>query len=126
MLPRLRIASICRLVKINMPHLATPLRVSVDGMFGCEDDFFVRRLGDIMAARWERLRSQFSRKFAHLIGVSLSEPHHRRLIVKFVLLLAYLLDMSSLIWLIVAYISTSLNYINYINGPLIPFKCQPW
>ena len=32
----------------------TPLCVSVDGMFGSEAEFFVRRLGDLLAAKWER------------------------------------------------------------------------
>ena len=32
----------------------TPLCVSVDGMFGSEAEFFVKRLGDFLAAKWER------------------------------------------------------------------------
>ena len=32
----------------------TPLCVSVDGMLGSEAEFFVRRLGDFLAAKWER------------------------------------------------------------------------
>ena len=32
----------------------TPLCVSVDGMLGSEVEFFVKRLGDFLAARWER------------------------------------------------------------------------
>ena len=32
----------------------TPLCVSVDGMLGSEAKFFVRRLGDFLAAKWER------------------------------------------------------------------------
>ena len=32
----------------------TPLCVSVDGMLGSEAEFFVKRLGDFLAARWER------------------------------------------------------------------------
>ena len=32
----------------------TPLCVSVDGMLGSEVEFFVRRLGDFLAAKWER------------------------------------------------------------------------
>ena len=35
----------------------TPLCVSVDGMLGSEAEFFVKRLGDFLAARWERLYS---------------------------------------------------------------------
>ena len=35
----------------------TPLCVSVDGMLGSEGEFFVKRLGDFLAARWERLYS---------------------------------------------------------------------
>ena len=35
----------------------TPLCVSVDGMLGSEAEFFVRRLGDFLAAKWERLYS---------------------------------------------------------------------
>ena len=32
----------------------TSLCVSVDGMLGSEAEFFVRRLGDVLAAKWER------------------------------------------------------------------------
>ena len=32
----------------------TPLCVSVDDMLGSEAEFFVRRLGDFLAAKWER------------------------------------------------------------------------
>ena len=32
----------------------TPLCVSVDGMLGSEAEFFVRRLGDFLTAKWER------------------------------------------------------------------------
>ena len=32
----------------------TPFCVSVDGMLGSEAEFFVKRLGDFLAARWER------------------------------------------------------------------------
>ena len=32
----------------------TPLCVSVDGMLGSEAEFFVKRLDDFLAARWER------------------------------------------------------------------------
>ena len=32
----------------------TPLCVSVDGMLGSEAEFFVKRLSDFLAARWER------------------------------------------------------------------------
>ena len=32
----------------------TPLCVSVDGMLGSEAEFFVRRLGDFLAVKWER------------------------------------------------------------------------
>ena len=32
----------------------TPLCVSVDGMLGFEAEFFIKRLGDFLAARWER------------------------------------------------------------------------
>ena len=32
----------------------TPLCVSVDDMLGSEAEFFVKRLGDFLAARWER------------------------------------------------------------------------
>ena len=32
----------------------TPLCLSVDGMLGSEAEFFVKRLGDFLAARWER------------------------------------------------------------------------
>ena len=32
----------------------TPLCVSVDGMLGSEAEFFVKRLGDFLAMRWER------------------------------------------------------------------------
>ena len=32
----------------------TPLCVSVDGMLGSEAEFFVKRLGDFLAAKWER------------------------------------------------------------------------
>ena len=32
----------------------TPLCVSVDGMLGSEAEFFIKRLGDFLAARWER------------------------------------------------------------------------
>ena len=32
----------------------TPLCVSVDGILGSEAEFFVRRLGDFLAAKWER------------------------------------------------------------------------
>ena len=32
----------------------TPLCVSVDGTFGSEAEFYVKRLGDFLAARWER------------------------------------------------------------------------
>ena len=32
----------------------TPLCVSVDGMLGSETEFFVKRLGDFLAAKWER------------------------------------------------------------------------
>ena len=32
----------------------TPLCVSVDGMLGSEAEFFVKRLSDFFAARWER------------------------------------------------------------------------
>ena len=32
----------------------TPLRVSVDDMLGSEAEFFVRRLGDFLAPKWER------------------------------------------------------------------------
>jgi len=31
----------------------TPLCVSVDGMFGPETEFFVKRLSDFLAAKWE-------------------------------------------------------------------------
>ena len=36
-----------------MPHLL-PLCVSVDGMLGYEDGFFVKRLSDFLASKWER------------------------------------------------------------------------
>ena len=32
----------------------TPLCVSVDSMLGSEAEFFVRRLGDFLAVKWER------------------------------------------------------------------------
>jgi len=32
----------------------TPLCVSVDGMLGYEAEFFVKRSGDFLAAKWER------------------------------------------------------------------------
>ena len=35
----------------------TPLCVSVDGMRGSEAEFFAKRLGDFLAARWERPNS---------------------------------------------------------------------
>ena len=35
-----------------MPHLLH--FVSVDGMLGSEAEFFVRRLGDFLATKWER------------------------------------------------------------------------
>ena len=31
----------------------TPLCVSVDGMFGVETEFFLKRLGDYLAVKWE-------------------------------------------------------------------------
>ena len=34
--------------------IITPLCLSVDGMLGSEAEFFVRRLGDFLAAKWER------------------------------------------------------------------------
>ena len=37
-----------------MPHLATPLCVSIDGMLDSDAEFFIKRLGDFLAARWER------------------------------------------------------------------------
>jgi len=32
----------------------TPLCVSVDGMLSSEAEFFVKRMGDFLAAKWER------------------------------------------------------------------------
>ena len=32
----------------------TPLCVSVDGMLGVETEFFLKRLGDYLAVKWER------------------------------------------------------------------------
>ena len=37
-----------------MPHLRTPLCISVDGMLGSEVEFFVKRLSDFLAVIWER------------------------------------------------------------------------
>ena len=38
----------------NRRAIFTPLCVSVDGMLGSEAEFFVKRLSDFLAARWER------------------------------------------------------------------------
>ena len=38
----------------NQRATFTPLCVSVDGMLGSEAEFFVKRLSDFLAARWER------------------------------------------------------------------------
>ena len=52
--PRLRIGiNICKLVRIDLPHLLC-LHISVDGMLGFKAEFFVKRLGNFLAARWER------------------------------------------------------------------------
>ena len=32
----------------------TPICVSIDGMLGAEAEFFLRRLGDFLAMKWER------------------------------------------------------------------------
>ena len=32
----------------------TPLCVSIDGMLGAEAEFFLKRLGDFLAVKWER------------------------------------------------------------------------
>ena len=39
---------------VNRYATFTPLCVSTDGMLGSEAEFFVKRLGDFLAARWER------------------------------------------------------------------------
>ena len=61
-----------------------------------------------------------------IIGASLREPHHRRSTVKSVFLLVCLVG-----WL-VAYVIPYMDdsglhkyKLKHINGPLIPFKCQP-
>ena len=49
--PRLRIGiNICKLVRIDLLHL----HISVDGMLGFKAEIFVKRLGNFLAARWER------------------------------------------------------------------------
>ena len=59
-----------------------------------------------MIAHLDRNILKIVKQFLVIIGASLSEPHHRRSTVKSVFLLASLLA-SSLIWMIVVYISTT-------------------
>ena len=61
-----------------------------------------------------------------ITGASLSEPHHRRSTVKSVFLLARLL--AGLLACVIPYMDDSGLHkykLKHINGPLIPFKCQP-
>ena len=37
-----------------MPRLLCFVHVSVDGMLGSEAEFFVKRMSDFLAAKWER------------------------------------------------------------------------
>ena len=72
-----------------------------------------------------------------VIGASLSKPHHRRSAVKSVFLLVWLVGwfVACLLAYIIPYMGDSSLHMDdnglhkyklkHINGPLIPFKCQP-
>ena len=58
----------------------------------------------------------------YVIGASLREPHHMESTVKFVFLLAYLLDTSS-IYMAESHLSATSNTWSANHGMYIPLKC---
>ena len=51
---------------LESPCHITPLCVSVDGMPGSEVEFFVKKLGDFLAEKWERPYGMVTGLASHL------------------------------------------------------------